>query len=349
MNILNDLNELKKRPPVWFMRQAGRYLPEYRKVREEYTFLDLCCNPKKAAEVSKQPLDILNVDMLVIFSDILLPLRDLGYDIIFPNTGGIKVHSPNTLNTITSIGNNMQATCNAIQELQILIGQDSKITRQIPIIGFAGAPWTLASYILQQGSTKGEMTAIQQFALNKPQELHDLLQYLTDMMSIYLKEQVDAGASIIQLFDTWAGECSQDIFAEFVRPYQQQLLQQLPDTALKSVYMKNITPYIHQVADIGADILSIDWKISLSQAWQILDNTPNNTIQYLQGNLNPLYLTSDNQEAIKSATLKILKEADTLPCKHIMNLGHGITPEAHVESARTFVNTAKDFLYTNAK
>jgi uroporphyrinogen decarboxylase len=328
-----------QRPPVWFMRQAGRYLPEYQAVRKKVKFLDLCRNPELAAEVSLQPVEIIGVDAAIIFSDILLPLADFGIEVDFPEAGGIKVNLPEgkTLGNF-QIGSNIQATCAAIKVLKHNLKAKNF---EVPVLGFAGAPWTLANYILEGGSSKaGEFKKAKQLAWTEPARMHELLDSLADMTILYLNAQIEAGAEVVQLFDTWAGELSSQDFAEFAAPYLKKILAGVNSSVPKILFVKGVNPYLTQVASLGADVLSVDWKISLTEAWQRLEQTSGNTIKCLQGNLDPALLTV-SAEITSAATKKIIEEGRQLTCGHILNLGHGVTPDAKVESAKAFVNAGK--------
>jgi uroporphyrinogen decarboxylase len=328
------------RPPVWFMRQAGRYLPEYQAIRSKVTFLELCRNPALAAEVSLQPVELIGVDAAIIFSDILLPLADFGIEVNFPEGGGIKVRLPQgKILGDFQIGSNIGATTAAIS---ILKEQLASKSLDVPVLGFAGAPWTLANYILEGGSSRaGEFLKTKQLAWKDPAALHALLQPLAQMTSLYLNAQIKAGASAVQLFDTWAGELSQEDFAEFVTPYLKMILASLPAGVPKILFLKGVSPYIKQVASLGADVLSLDWKTSLTEAWENLKVAPGNTVKCLQGNLDPLKLTVP-PEITYLQTKKLILEGQKLGCGHILNLGHGVTPNAIVESTKAFVRASKE-------
>lgn len=342
MKLVQDILENNKwqTPPVWIMRQAGRYMPEYRAIRSQMSFLELCRSPETACEVSLQPIDIVKTDFAIIFSDILLPLCDYGIGVEFPNTGGINITANNLDNLEYSDQGNISATCQAIKLLRQEL--NNRNLQETPIFGFCGGPWTLATYILE-GGTAREFTQAKSLLLSNSEKAHKLLDQLSNSMAEYLNKQIEAGANIIQIFETWSGELTQEQFKNIVKPYLKKILAQLPETTPKSLYLKNITPYLYDLADIGFDVISIDWKISLTNAWEILSNNPDNTVKCLQGNLDPVLLTLDNTETIKQAIINNIKEGQALPCNHILNLGHGITPNAKVSNAQLFVETAKNF------
>ncbi len=327
------------RPPVWFMRQAGRYLPEYQAIRKKIKFLELCRNPELAVEVSIQPVEIVGVDAAIIFSDILLPLADFGIEVDFPETGGIKVWAPDNLQIGSpQIGPNIKATTSAIT---LLKKQLAAKNLEVPVLGFCGAPWTLANYILEGGTARGgDFFKAKQLAWSNPQKLKGLLDSLTEMMIVYLKAQIEAGADAVQLFDTWGGELSAGDFAQFALPYYKMIFNALPKNTPKILFVKGVSPYIEHVANVGADVLSVDWKISLTEAWNRLEKQSNCSIKCLQGNLDPIALTAA-PEAVTQLTKNIIAEGQQLNCGHILNLGHGVTPNALVDSAKAFVNSSK--------
>lgn len=328
-----------ERPPVWFMRQAGRYLPEYQAVRKNFKFLELCLNPEWAAEVSVQPVEIIGVDAAIIFSDILLPLNDFGIKVSFPETGGIQIVAPEEPIGQFILGENTKATCLAISTLHKKL---SAKNLNVPVLGFAGAPWTLLNYILEGGSSKhtgGEFSKAKQLIWNQPQKAHQWLKALTELSIKYLKAQIEAGAEAVQLFDTWAGELTLEDFENFVLPYLKDIFAELPADIPKIFYMKGISPYLEIAQNCGASIISLDWKISLSKANSLITNSK---IKCLQGNLDPLVLTS-TPETVLRETKKIIAEGQKLKFGHILNLGHGITPNAKVENAKAFVQAAHVF------
>lgn len=323
--------------PVWMMRQAGRYLPQYQEIRQQYKFLEVCRDPELASTVSLQPLEVFDLDFAIIFSDILLPLCDFGIEVDFPAGGGITVKNPNQY-LKGKPGSNIQATTDAIKILRTKL--NNLKPQHTPIIGFCGGAWTLATYIIQGGTAK-EFNKIRTLMYTDPTYLKQLLQSLSESMAKYLLSQIEAGAEIVQIFETWAGDLGQAEFQEFVKPYIQDIVRALPNNIPKSLYIKNTTPYIADIADIGLDILSIDWKTSPSQTWHTLNRNPANTIKCLQGNLDPLVLTSNNLDLVTEKTQNMLQEYKSLPCLHITNLGHGITPEAQHDSIKKFIQTVK--------
>ena len=333
--------EKTKRHLLWMMRQAGRYLPEYRELRKKYSFLEMCRTPNLAAEVSLQPLEILNVDLVIVFSDILLPLCDYGIELDFPEEGGLRIDYKEYELLKGSAGKNIGATLETIRQLKNELEK-----KEIPVLGFSGAPWTLLNYLLEKGSSNKFFKAKEK-AWTEPKEIHSLLKRLTSITIDYLQRQISAGASAVQIFDTHAGELSSSDFENFALPYLKEIFQSLPPEVPKILYVKDLSGNVGKIADIGINILSVDSRISLNSAWEELSRNKNNTIQCLQGNLEPAILemkeTDASLEFIQKRTGEIICEAESLPCGHIMNLGHGITPSAKIENVKAFIRENASF------
>ena len=333
--------------PVWLMRQAGRYLPEYRAIRANNSFLELCHNPELASEVSLQPIEIFGFDLAVIFSDILLPLVDLDFFLEFPESGGIKINTPKefSLESLESLSreqfrklleNKSGGIASSSRVIELVRQKLSSQKKDLPIIGFCGGAWTLATYILEGGTSKRknrEYSQLKKLCYQEPQKARNLLKYLSNFMALYLNQQIQAGVDLIQVFDTLAGEVSIEIFRSFVVPSLKDLLEKLPKQVPKVLYVKNSSPYLKEIASLGFQILSLDWKVSLHQAEELVFSEPNNTIRAFQGNLDPLILTLDPLTT-EVETRKLLEEAESLRVPLVFNLGHGITPEAKVENVR---------------
>ncbi len=315
------------------MRQAGRYLKEYRSIREKVSFLELCKDPDLAAEVSLQPYRILGVDAVIFFSDILIPveamgvgvaLTDKGPEIANPvrNQSGVDaLHIPDPAAEVPFVGS-------VIKKLRLAL-RDA-----VPLIGFAGAPWTLASYMVEGGGSRS-FAEIKTMAYREPRVLHALLDKLATTVSSYLLFQIEAGAQVIQLFDTWAGELSRLDYEEFALPYTQRIFDAVGSRVPRILYLNGCASILESMASSGADVISADWRISIGEARRRVGNRV-----ALQGNLDPCLLLG-SQERIESRTRAILEEAG--PTGHILNLGHGILPPTPVENARTFIETGKNY------
>ena len=326
--------ESVERVPAWIMRQAGRYLPEYQAVREKYSFLEICKTPEVAAEVSLQPFRRLDVDAVIVFSDILIVAEAMGMRLEVPDSGPIlrnpirdraaverlRVFDPNV--STRFVGDAIRAICGAV-------GPD------VPVIGFAAAPWTLACYMIE-GKTRGEIATSKKMLYAKPDLLRALLEKITDATAVYLLAQIEAGAAVVQLFDTWAGELSRDEYFSFELPATQRLIHLLRDSGVPVIlYSKGTAHCIASLAVTGAQVLSVDWRMELDEARRKLG--PNLA---LQGNVDPRVLLTSPEivaDAVRGAIAK------TGGVGHILNLGHGILPNTPVENAEAFVRAAHEF------
>ena len=323
------------RRPVWMMRQAGRYLPEYQKIRARYDFLTLCKTPAAAAEVSMQPYDILGVDAVIVFSDILLPCEAMGMELVFTDKHGPQfpcpirtrahfnaIKIPDVPATLGFVGAAIAATRHRLQN-------------RVPLLGFAGAPWTLACYMIEGGASKN-YTSIKSIMYNEPEILEALLQKTTDTIIHYLNLQVAAGAQALQLFDTFGGILSPPDWQRFSLPYIQQIFRALRQQAGVPLilYVRGSSALLDSMMHSGAHVLSIDWMTDLARAHTLAKGR-----MAIQGNLDPVALFAQ-PEAIRQATLQMLKTYADTP-GYIANLGHGILPDVPVAHAKTFIDTVQ--------
>lgn len=341
-------SEKTERPPVWMMRQAGRYLPEYQAIRSQMSFLDLCKNPDKAAEVSIQPFEILGVDAIIMFSDILIPLEPMGADLSF-DTGKPEFRTPiSTPEQIDKliIPSDIEASCDFVYETLSTIKK--RVGTAVPVLGFAGAPWTLASYLIEGGGSKN-FDAIKALMYTEPEAMHLLLEKLSETIIEYLCTKLKYGADMLQLFDTWASVLSTDDYKEFALPYQQKIISGIkaryPD-ALITLYVNGVATVLDYMIESGADVLSIDWRSNLKEVREYLASYKNfSTARSIavQGNFDPCYLYGD-KEFIQKKTLQMLESAGS-EGGYIANLGHGILPNINPEHARVFINTVKNFRF----
>jgi uroporphyrinogen decarboxylase len=326
-----------KRPPIWMMRQAGRYMHEYQAVRKHYSFLDICKTPEVAVEVTLQPLRAFGFDASIIFSDILIPLEAMGLELSFTDS-----HGPAFANPLRSKEDVARFHLFDVAEHCGFLGTALNMMRReldhtdTTLIGFAGAPWTLASYALEGRSWKTGRYS-KALLLENPALLHTILQRITDMIVPYLCYQVEQGAQVLQLFDTWGGLVPTPYLQEFVLDYQEQVMDRVkaecPTTPIV-LFMKNsrgILPLLHASQ---ADALSIDDLTPLSEARAILGNT-----RTLQGNLDSTFLFAENAPALVNETRRILHEGGH--GHFIFNLGHGILPQTPREHVRLVVDTVK--------
>ena len=336
---MNDLiiracrRERVSRTPVWMMRQAGRYLKQYRDIRKDVSFLDLCKTPELAVEVSIQPHRILGVDAVIFFSDILIPAEAMGVSVALTDKGpeiGNPVRSSDDIDRlkVPDPDDAFPFTGEVLRSLR------NELRDQVPLIGFAGAPWTLGSYMVEGGGSKN-FSQIKGMAYRQPELIHRLMDKLADTIAAYLRYQIEAGAQLVQLFDTWAGELSRVDYEEFALPYTRKIFEAVGDQVPRILYLNGTSVLLESMARSGADVLSLDWRISMEDArLRIGDGFA------LQGNLDPCLLLGE-QATMLARTEKILQEAG--PTGHILNLGHGILPPTPVENALAFIDFAKTY------
>ncbi|MCB0308591.1 MAG: uroporphyrinogen decarboxylase [Bdellovibrionales bacterium] len=319
--------------PIWIMRQAGRYMKEYRAVREKVDFLELCKNPELVKEVTLTAANMLGVDAAIIFADILLISEPLGFQLDFLKGEGPRIHNPFRHNRDLK-----RLTLNAAEKELAYVGQAIEKTRQaLPdqkaLIGFAGAPFTVASYLIEGGSSKNfEHTKI--LMKSDADTWNSFLDYITQMTFSYLRMQIEAGANAIQLFDSWVGLLNRNDYKDLVFPHIKNLVTQLksafPDIPL--IYFGTNTYHLLDIINkLHADVIGIDSRINLSEVSVMLKD------KALQGNLDPVTLLCE-QSIIKTETVKILKEMHDRS-GYIFNLGHGILPNTPFENAKFLVDT----------
>ncbi len=321
--------------PIWFMRQAGRYLPEYRKIREKYDLLTLCKTPDLAAEISLQPVRILKVDAAILFADLLLPFIPMGIEFQFEKDEGpvIKNRIQTAENVRTLRTFNPEDDLNYVLEtIRIL---KNELEEKIPIIGFAGAPFTLATYLIEGGHSRNFIKT-QQFMYYEPAAWKALMGKLSQVIISFLKAQLKAGASAVQLFDSWAGVLSPSDYQKFVLPYSSQILQEVSEDGFIIHFSTGTSGMLDLISKAGGDIISFDWRIPLDKAWKIIGYNKG-----IQGNLNPAALLADPKD-LKIEVEEILKRANNRP-GHIFNLGHGVFPETSVDQLKRVVEWVKTY------
>ncbi len=342
-NLKNDLllraarREPTERTPVWMMRQAGRYLPEYRAVRAKADFLTLCKTPELAAEVTIQPVDLVGVDAAIIFSDILVIPEAMGMELLVEEgKGGPRFPTP--LRSTADI-EKLDAAA-APERLQYVYDALSTTKKQldgrVPLIGFAGAPWTLASYAVEGGGSKNFET-VKGMLYDAPEALHALLGKLADATAEYLVLQTRAGADIVQIFDTWAGILSKDAFLEFSLPYMMRIIEHVKANSDVPVIMfaKGANTDFPELAASGADVLGLDWTVDIGEVRDAVG-----TQVALQGNMDPVALYS-SPESIRAEVRRILEYFGNNP-GHIFNLGHGILPTVPPAHAKAMIDAVKE-------
>jgi uroporphyrinogen decarboxylase len=323
-----------ERAPVWMMRQAGRYLPEYRAVRADTDFLTLCKTPDLAVEVSLQPLRILDVDAVIMFSDILIPVEAMGQEVRLTEQKGPELPYP--IRTRGQVDRLIvpDPTDKTPFVFEIIRMLKREIDGRVPLIGFAGAPWTLAAYMIEGGGSKN-YAEVKRMMYAEPATLHALLDKISDAIIPYLNAQIEAGAQVVQLFDSWAGELGPADYETFALPYERKILEGLNrDAAPAILFINGCGTLLEKMATSGADVLSIDWRVGLRDARKRIGERVT-----LQGNLDPCVLLS-TPDVIREKTSRLIEEGGGR--RHILNLGHGILPMTPVENARAFIDTGKN-------
>ncbi|KWT82593.1 uroporphyrinogen decarboxylase [Candidatus Magnetominusculus xianensis] len=313
--------------PVWIMRQAGRYLPEYRKIRAKVDFLTLCKTPELAAEVTVQPVDILGVDAAILFSDILIPIEKMGLKLKFYEKKGPKFSNP----VRTQKDADRLKIINPDEDVPYVLETIRILCRglKVPLIGFSGAPFTAATYMIEGGSSKNFLET-KRIIYNDPQLYQSLMEKIAETTIAYLSAQIKAGAQAVQLFDSWAGALSPSDYETAAFPYAKKVIEALKPLSVPIIYFVNDCAGILSIAsEAGADVMGVDWRIDMSEA---VIKTHRHTIQ---GNLDPCVLFSTKGH-IKETALEILKKAKAARA-HIFNLGHGILPETPPENVKTLV------------
>lgn len=326
--------ETVERPPVWMMRQAGRYLPDYIKLREKYDFFTRVQTPELATEITLQPIDQVGVDAAIIFSDILVIPQAMGVEVLMEEGKGPSL--PRTIKTQQDIDNLITT---GVEESLGYMYAALKLTKKelngrVPLIGFAGAPWTILCYMVEGKGSKTWDKA-KQFAYTQPALAHQLLQKITDITILYLIEQVKAGADTVQVFDSWAGSLSPADFKIYAQPYLFQIATALKPYAPVILFPKGSWYALEDITGSDASGVGIDWCITPQMARQLTNNSIT-----IQGNFDPAMLLAPIPEIKKAVTTMI----DAFgPQRYIANLGHGITPNVPVDHARAFVDAVKSY------
>ncbi len=324
------------RTPVWFMRQAGRYLPEYMEVRSRVSFLDLCHDPDLAVLVTLQPLDRFDLDAAIIFSDILTIPEAMGQEVQFIKGRGPVLPKPiRSRDDVRAL--KQPDVADALPVVPESLRRFIKARPDTPILGFAGAPWTLFCYMVEGSGSKNWENA-KKMLWTDPEASQELLNRLADMVGDYLQTQVDAGALAVQMFDTWAGALSQEDFKRWALPAAQRALSRVKG-APRLYFTKDSSPFLHLLKSTGADAVGLDWRVDIPMAREILGDMP------IQGNLDPIALYAPPEEVARR-TRAILKQAG--PVGHVFNLGHGVTPNTPIEGVHAMVEAVRSYRHDEA-
>jgi uroporphyrinogen decarboxylase len=324
-----------ERVPVWYMRQAGRYDPEYRKIKEKYSLLDICSQPELAAEVTMMPVRKLGVDAAILYSDIMNPVASIGIDFdIVPNVGPV-IHNP--VRTRADVERlkpiDVEGDLGHVMETIRILDREL----DIPLITFAGAPFTLASYIIEGRPSKNYLRT-KQMMFSEPDLWNALMDKLSDMVATYLRAQLDNGAKAVQLFDSWAGALSPDDYIRFVLPSVRRIFDHLTDFDQPKIYFPGVASgeLLPALKDLKVDVIGIDWRVSITEARKRLDHRFS-----IQGNLDPMVLTAPMEE-IKRRAEKTVMEGMAAP-GYIFNLGHGLFPEASLDKLKQLTEHVQQF------
>ena len=334
------LREPVDRTPIWMMRQAGRYLPEYRELRASAgSFMDLCTNPELACEVTLQPLRRYPMDAAILFSDILTIPDAMGLGLHFVEGEGPRFHKP--VRTAADI--EALSVVDAARDLKYVMDAVVTIRRElngsVPLIGFSGSPWTLATYMVE-GASSRDFARVKTLAFNQPELIHQLLSVLADSVTDYLRCQIESGAQAVQIFDTWGGALSSEAYREFSLQYMQRIVANLPREhegrrVPVILFTKNGGLWLESMAETGADCLGLDWTADIGSARaRVGDRVA------LQGNMDPAFLRASPQR-IREEVGSILASFGS-GSGHIFNLGHGITPDIDPDRVTAFVDAVQE-------
>jgi uroporphyrinogen decarboxylase len=316
------------RTPIWMMRQAGRYMAEYRKLREKYSMLELCKTPELAAEVTRQPLGY-GFDAAILFADILLPLEPMGAPFEFAKGEGPVVHDP--------IRSRAQIDALRVIDAEEGLGYVMQTIRalkkdlKVPLIGFAGAPFTLASYLVEGGKS-ANFAKTKKLMFGEPGDFRVLMEKLAEVVRRYLRAQIDAGADAVQLFDSWVGDLAPADYVEHIQPHVRHVLQDVQKTGVPVIHFGvGTATLLEAMRDAGGTVIGVDWCTPLDEAWARIGYD-----RAVQGNMDSCALLATRQVAEKHAQ-RVLDAAGGRH-GHIFNLGHGITPETPVDNVRAVVD-----------
>lgn len=322
--------ERTERPPVWLMRQAGRHLPEYRELRADYSFREAIEDPEIAEEITLQPYRRYDVDGVVMFSDILTCLEPLGFDYHIEKGVGPVIDNP-----VAGPDDVARRRGDVEEELGFVADLLDRLSESVAdedaVLGFAGGPFTLASYVVAGGPDRGRME-LRKFRAQHPEAFETLMERFADVVSEYLQMQADHGADAVQLFDTYAGVLPPADYREYVLPLHQRILDSVDLPTL--LFVRDMGGRLDLLQETNPDAIALDWTVDMADAREQLGETP------VQGNMDPSYLFAD-PEVVKEKASEIIEAAG--PKGHILNLGHGVNKETPIEGVEAFVETAKNW------
>ena len=321
--------------PVWFMRQAGRYMAEYRAVRKRHTLLEICKKPELAAEVTITAAEALGVDAAIIFADLLLPFEAMGLNFHFAAGEGPVIEKPlRSAEDIGRLRTDRAAELGYVSDAIRLVGRHFK--DKLPVIGFCGAPFTLASYMVEGGGSRNYVET-KKLMYRAPEAWDELMRKLVAVLSEYSAEQARAGADVIQVFDSWVGCLSPEDYRRYVLPRSSELVRKIQHAGVPVIYFGTDTAtLLPAMKETGAEVMGVDWRIGLDDAWGSLGFK-----DAVQGNLDPVVLFADWKE-LRARAEDVLRRAGRRP-GHIFNLGHGILPETPVENVRELAKFVHEY------
>ena len=324
------------RTPVWFMRQAGRYMPEYRAIREKYSLLEICKQPELAAEVTLQPIRALGVDAAILFADILLPVIPLGLGLEFVKGEGPAIAKPVRILADARALRPLDPEADLGYVLDAIRLLRRELDGGVPLIGFCGAPFTLASYIIEGGPSR-DFTLTKSMMYSAPDVYRTLMQRLASMLSDYIVAQIRAGAQAVQIFDSWVGNLSPQDYERYVLPYSQQVLAAAQAEGVPVIHFgTNTSTLLPLMKRAGGSVFGLDWRTPLEDGWKSLGEDV-----AVQGNLDPAVLFAPLDE-IKAWVHDILQSAAGRP-GHIFNLGHGVLQHTPVENLKAVVEMVHEY------
>ncbi|HEY7305584.1 MAG TPA: uroporphyrinogen decarboxylase [Bryobacteraceae bacterium] len=321
--------------PVWFMRQAGRYLKQYREIRSRHSILEICKRPDLAATVTLQPVEILDVDAAIIFADLLLPVEPMGLKLEFVAGEGPSIDNPiaepeDIDDLSTSRTDDLGYVAEAIQHVA------RALAGRVPVIGFVGAPFTLASYMVEGGPSKTFLKT-KRLMFGNETMWRRLMGKLVDVLGDFAGLQVGGGARAMQVFDSWVGALSPEDYVRYVQPYSRALIERIRGAGVPVIHFgTGAGGFFRELHAAGGDVIGVDWRINIDQAWMDIGYR-----SAIQGNLDPVALFAPLPE-LRTKVMDLLRRTGTRP-GHIVNLGHGILPETPLENVKAVVQIVRDF------
>lgn len=347
--------EKTPRPPIWMMRQAGRFLPEYRAIRERSDTLTMFRTPSVAAEITLQPLQRFPMDGAIVYADILLIPNALGQKLTFvQGEGPLFGHAIREADDVREIRRRWEERSREVMGALEHVGETLErvkpaLAQEQTLIGFAGAPWTVACYMIEARGTQGEFFEAKKFAARNPELLHELLELVTEVTIEYLKMQISAGAQVIQLFESWGLSLSARDFRSTCLPYVQKIIRALPSEIPVVYFVNGVGSLLDDAAQSGAQVLGLDWRVDLESVVGRLDELRRGPggedfgelfPKTLQGNLDPVLLFAEKAQVV-GETQRLLEVMRASPFAHIFNLGHGLKPTTPVEAVGWVVDTVR--------